>query len=208
MHWLLSITFECWNCWKLSPFPGPFCFAFMFKIPSKGLCPQKTIISRWCLLSFDSHVLQTPIQTCAHSKNAIYPLQKASGPFSFLLTSNRSNTAHSNYKITSLQSHHLNWSHQHLLRRRQWHPTPVLLPGKSHGRRSLEACSPWGRWGSDVTERLHFNFSLSCIEEGSGNPLQCSCLENPRDRGAWWAAIYGVAQSQTRLKWLSSSSKH
>ena len=208
MHWLLSITLECWNCWKLSPFPGPFCFAFMFKIPSKGLCPQKTIISRWCLLSFDSHVLQTPIQTCAHSKNAIYPLQKASGPFSFLLTSNRSNTAHSNYKITSLQSHHLNWSHQHLLRRRQWHPTPVLLPGKSHGRRSLEACSPWGRWGSDVTERLHFNFSLSCIVEGSGNPLQCSCLENPRDRGAWWAAIYGVAQSQTRLKWLSSSSKH
>ena len=91
-------------------------------------------------------------------------------------------------------------------RRRQWHPTPVLLPGKSHGRRSLEGCSPWGRWGSDTTERLHFHFSLSCIGEGNGNPLQCYCLENPRDRGAWWAAIYGVAQSRTRLKWLSSSS--
>ena len=89
--------------------------------------------------------------------------------------------------------------------RRQWHPTPALLPGKSHGRRSLEACSPWGRWGSDTTERLHFHFSLSCIGEGNGNPLQCSCLENPRDSGAWWAAIYGVAQSQTRLKQLSSS---
>ena len=90
--------------------------------------------------------------------------------------------------------------------RRQWHPTPVLLPGKSHGRRSLEGCGPWGRWGSDMTEQFHFHFSLSCIGEGNGNPLQCSCLENPRDRGAWWAAIYGVAQSRTRLKRLSSSS--
>ena len=71
--------------------------------------------------------------------------------------------------------------------------------------RSLEGCSPWGRWGSDTTERLHFHFSLSYIGEGNGNPLQCSCLERPRDGGAWWVAIYGVAQSQTRLKWLSSS---
>ena len=90
--------------------------------------------------------------------------------------------------------------------RRQWHPTPVLLPGKSHGRRSLEGCSPWGRWRSDTTERLHFHFSLSCIGEQNGNPLQCSCLENPRDGEAWWAAIYVVAQSRTRLKRLSSSS--
>ena len=59
---------------------------------------------------------------------------------------------------------------------------------------------------SDTTESLHFHFSLSCTGEGNGNPLQCSCLENPRDRGAWWAAVYGVAQSRTRLKWLSSSS--
>ena len=92
-----------------------------------------------------------------------------------------------------------------MYRRRQWHPTPVLLPGKSHGRRSLEGCSPWGRWGSDTIERLHFHFSLSCIGEGNGNPLHCSCLENPRDGGAWWAAVYGVAQSRTQLKWLSSS---
>ena len=90
--------------------------------------------------------------------------------------------------------------------RRQWHPTPVLLPGKSHGRRSLVGCSPWGCSESDMTERLHFHFSLSCIEEGNGNPLQCSCLENPRDGGAWWAAVYGVAQSQTQLKRFSSSS--
>ena len=67
-------------------------------------------------------------------------------------------------------------------------------------------CSPWGREESDTTERLHFYFSLLCIGEGNGNPLQCSCLENPRDGGAWWAAIYGVAQSWTRLKRLSSSS--
>ena len=67
-------------------------------------------------------------------------------------------------------------------------------------------CNPWGRWESDTTERLHFHFSLSCIGEGNGNPLQCSCLENPRDGGAWWAAVHGVAQSQTQLKRLSSSS--
>ena len=88
----------------------------------------------------------------------------------------------------------------------QWHPTPVLLPGKSHGRRSLVGCSPWGHEELDTTERLHFHFSLSCTGEGNGNPLQCSCLENPRDGGAWWATVYGVTQSQTRLKWLSSSS--
>ena len=91
-------------------------------------------------------------------------------------------------------------------RRRQWHPTPVLLPGKFRGRRSLVGCCLWGRIESDTTERLHFHFSLSCIGEGNGNPLQCSCLENPRVGGAWWAAIYGVAQSRTRLKRLSSSS--
>ena len=82
----------------------------------------------------------------------------------------------------------------------QWHPTPVLLPGKSHGWRNLVGCSPWGCEESDTTENLHFHFSLSCIGEGNGNPLQCSWLENPRDRGAWWAAVYGVAQSQTQLK--------
>ena len=91
-------------------------------------------------------------------------------------------------------------------RRRQWQPTPALLPGKSHGWRSLVGCSPWGREESDMTEWPHFYFSLSCIGEGNGNPLQCSCLENPRDGGAWWAAVYGVAQSRTRLKRLSSSS--
>ena len=90
--------------------------------------------------------------------------------------------------------------------RRQWHLTPVLLPGKSHGWRSLVGCSPWGCEESDMTEQLHFPFSLSCIGEGNGNPLQCSCLGNPRDGGSWWAAVCGVTQSRTRLKWLSSSS--
>ena len=93
-----------------------------------------------------------------------------------------------------------------IFRRRQWHPTPVLLPGKFHGWRSLVGCSPWGRQESDRTEQLHFHFSLSSIGGGNGNPLQCSCLENPRDGASRWAAIYGVAQSQTRLKRLSSSS--
>ena len=77
------------------------------------------------------------------------------------------------------------------------------LACKIHGWRSLVGCSPWGREESHTTERLHFHFSLLCIGEGNGNPLQYSCLENPRDGGAWWAAVYGVAQSRTRLKRLS-----
>ena len=84
-----------------------------------------------------------------------------------------------------------------VVQRRQWHPTPVLLPGKSHGWRSLVGSSPWGCEELDMTERPPFQFSLSCIGEGTGNPLQCSCLENPRDRGACWAAVCVVAQSDT-----------
>ena len=78
--------------------------------------------------------------------------------------------AHKHWILWSLRPH--GW-------RRQWHPTPVLLPGKSHGWRSLVGYSPWGRWGSDTTERLHFHFSLSCIGEGNGDPLQCSCWRIP-----------------------------
>ena len=95
-----------------------------------------------------------------------------------------------------------------IMGRRKWQPIPVLLPGKSHGWKSLVGYSAWGRDAWDMTEWLHFHFSLSCIGKGNGNPLQCSCLENPRDRGAWWAAVYGVAQSQTWLKPLSSSSSY
>ena len=64
----------------------------------------------------------------------------------------------------------------------------------AHGGRSLVGCSPWGGYQSDMTEWLHFHFSLSRIGEGNGNPLQCSCLENPRDGGVWWAAICGVTE--------------
>ena len=103
---------------------------------------------------------------------------------------------------------YLNNAAVHMGRRRQWHPTPVLLPRKSHGWRSLVGCSSWGLYESDTTEQIPFHFSLSCTGEGNGNPLQCFCLENLRDRGAWWAAVYGVAQSRTRLKRLSSSSTH
>ena len=80
---------------------------------------------------------------------------------------------------------------------RQWHPTPVLLPGKSHGRRSLVGCSPWGRWELDTTERLHFHFSLSCIEGGNGNPLQCSCLEAQELRGLVGCRLRGRTESDT-----------
>ena len=111
-----------------------------------------------------------------------------------------------NYRFAWLTRHFLTWESEIIFPRkcfsvwgclRQWHPIPVLLPGKSNGRRSLVGCSPWGCGESDMTEWLHFHFSLLCIGEGNGNPLQCSFLENPRD---------GVAQSRTRLKWLSSSS--
>ena len=81
-----------------------------------------------------------------------------------------------------------------------------VMTNLDHGWRSLVGCSPWGRYKSEVTERLHFHFSLSRIGEGNGNPLHGSCLENPRDSRAWWAAVYGVAQSRTRLKRLSNSS--
>ena len=82
---------------------------------------------------------------------------------------------------------------------RRWRPTPVLLPWESRGLRSLVGFSPWGLEESDTTERLHFHFSLSCIGEENGNPFRCSCMENPRDGGAWWVAIYGVTQS--RIDW-------
>ena len=91
-------------------------------------------------------------------------------------------------------------------RRRQWHPTPVLLPGKSHGWRSLVGCVHGVAKCRARLSDFHFHFSLSCIGDGNGNPLQCSCLENPRDGRAWQAAVYGVTQSRTRLKRLSSNS--
>ena len=100
------------------------------------------------------------------------------------------------FSNTTAQKHQF-FSAQPSLRRRQQHPTPVLLPGKSHGRRSLVGCSPWGREESGTTERLHFDFSLSCIGEGNGNPLQCSCLENPRDGSLVGCRLWGRTESDT-----------
>ena len=96
----------------------------------------------------------------------------------------------------------LNWTDLHLPLlskwRRQWHPTPALLPGKSHGRRNLEGCSPWVRWGSDTTERLHFHSSLSCIGEGNGNPLQCSWPGESQGRGSLVGCrLWGHTESDT-----------
>ena len=87
------------------------------------------------------------------------------------------------------------WGRLFLLSRRQWWPTTVLLPGKTQEQRGLVGCSPWGRLESDTTERLHIHFSLSWTGEGNCNPLQYSCMENLRDGGAWWDAIYRVAQN-------------
>ena len=88
-------------------------------------------------------------------------------------------------------------------RRRQWHPTPVLLPGKSHGQRSLVNYSPWGCWESDTTERLHFH----TLEKEMTTHTSILAWRIP-GTGALWAAVYGVAQSRTRLTWLSSSSNY
>ena len=87
--------------------------------------------------------------------------------------------------------------------RKKWQPTPVFLPRESCGQRSWWAAVHRVAWSRTRLKRLSMH---ACIGEGNGNPLQCSCLENPRDGGAWWAAICGVTQSQTQLKWLNSSS--
>ena len=100
---------------------------------------------------------------------------------------------HHSLKASILQPLALFW-------RRQWHPTPVLLPGKIPWTEEPDRLQSMGSLRVGHDERLHFHFSFSCTGEGNGNPLQYSCLDNPRDGGAWWAAVYGVAQSRTRLK--------
>ena len=93
-----------------------------------------------------------------------------------------------------------------LFQRRKWQPTPVFLPAKSHGWRSLVGYSPWGREESDTAEWLHFTHFTHVLLYWRGRWLPTPCLENPMDRGAWRAMLCGVAESWTRLKWVSSSS--
>ena len=102
--------------------------------------------------------------------------------------------------------YHTNWRGSETESEKATAPHSSTLAWKIPWMEEPGRLGPWGREVSDTTERLHFHFSLLCIGEGYGNPLQCSCLENPRDEGAWWAAVYGVTQSRTRPKWLSSSS--
>ena len=132
----------------------------------------------------------------ANLENSVSSQRTGKGQFSF--QSQRRTMPKNVLTTTQLWSFHM--------LARECQPTLIFLPGKSRGRRSLVGCSPWGCEESDMAEQLPFHFSLSCIGEGNGNPLQCSCLENPVDRGAWWAAIYGVTQSGTQLKRLSRSS--
>ena len=116
------------------------------------------------------------------------------------------------HKSIKPQSQWINPNHYCFLKLSRWVQEKAMAPHSS----TLAWKIPWteepgrlqsmGSLESDTTEWLHFHFSLSCIREGNGNPLQCSCLENPRDGGAWWAAVCGVSQSRTRLKRLGSSS--
>ena len=118
-----------------------------------------------------------------------------SNSFTCIHTDSARCTSHSSPNIVQEPMYHLAFALEKAMA-----PHSSTLAWKIPWRRSLIGCSPWGREESDMTERLHFHFSLSCIGEGNGNPLQCFCLENPRDCGAWWAAIYGVTQSLTQLK--------
>ena len=166
--------------------------------PIPGVHPNPCPSSQWCHPTISSSVV--PFSSCPQSFSASGSFQMsqlfASGGQSIGVSASTSV-----FPVNIQDWFPLGWTGW---RRRQWQPTPVLLPGESHGWRSLVGCGPWGRKVSDTTERLPFHFSLSCIGKGNGNPLQCSCLENPRDLGARWAAIYGVTQSWTRLNWLSS----
>ena len=176
--------------WRGLPFPSP------GDLPNTGIEPMSPILAgrffttraTWEACYPFNHLLIWGVLLLSCGLILVLILRKSHNLFAFLLDTE---------DIIFVSVTH---------RRRQWHTTPVLLPGKSHGQRSLVGCSPWGREESDTTERLHSYFSPSCIGGGNGNPLQCSCLENPRDGGAWWAAIYGVTQNRTRLKRLSSSS--
>ena len=196
--WVTYVTLQCWGeKWTLM---------YLIHCIWESL-GNNSLACTPCLFPPLFHITQSN----SHSKLDHYVPPSVHDPYLMLFLSRVKHLPFSSFPLSlpvcRTLSFHLDlpWT-AHSIRRRQWHPTPVLLPGKSHGRRSLEGCSPWGSEQSDTTERLHFHVSLSCIGEGNGNPLQCFCLENPRDGAAWWAAVYGVAQSQTRLKWLSSSS--
>ena len=181
--------------------------------PTPGTCSNSCASSQWCHPTLSSSVVRfsSPVQYFPASGS--FPMNQfsASGGPSIGVSASASDLPMciQDWFLLELTKVFcfcfLNKS-SHLNRRRRWHPTPVLLLGKSHGWRRLVGCSPWGLKESDKTEQLHFHFSLSCNGEGNGNPLQCFCLETPREEGAWWAAVYGVAQSWTWLKWLSSSS--
>ena len=135
---------------------------------------------------------------------AVFPPTDHKAPFSLVLAlaaTTKYISANFIYATTTLNTDfgHITYT---IYWRRQWQPTPVLLPGKAHGRRRLVGCNSWGRWESDTTEQLKWTES-GFSGEGNGSPLQYSCLEKPMDRRAWWATVHGVAKRWTRLKQLS-----
>ena len=139
-------------------YPRPPCSS-----PSPRVCLSSCSLHQWC------HPAISSCDTLFSFSPRSFPGSETF-PMSRLFASDDQNTYFS-YLMSNIQ-------------KRRWHPTPVLLPRKPHGRRSLVGYSPWDREELDTTEQLHFHFPLSSIGEGNGNPLQCSCLENPRDRGS------------------------
>ena len=166
-------------------------------LPTPGACSNSCPPSQWC---------HTTVWFYVFPFSPVLSLSQHQGLFPWV------SSLHQVAKVLEFQFQHQSFQRIfrtdfHLLAvQGRWQATPVLLSAESHGWRTLVGCSPWGREESDTTEQIHFHFSLSCIGEGNGNPLQCSCLENPRNGGAWWAAISVVTQSRTWLKRLSSSS--
>ena len=179
--------------WKTQQWSQDWKRSVFIPVPKKGTTKE---CSNYCTIALISHA-SIEKALAPHSSTLAWRISWTEEPGG--LKSTESQRVGHNWVTSLLLFTFMHW-------RRKWQPTPVFLPGESQGQRSLVGCCLWGHTESDTTEGLHFHFSLSCIGERNDNPLQCSCLENPRDRGAWWAAIYGVVPSQTWLKWLSSSS--
>ena len=172
----------CQQNWKTQQRPQDWKRSVFIPIPKKGNAKE---CSNYCTIALISHaskvmfkILQAILQQYVNRElpDVQAGFRKGRGT--------RDQIANIRWIIEKVREFHKN-IYFCFIEGERWQLAPAFLPGKSHGRRSLVGCSPRGHEESDMTEQLHFHSSLSCIGEGNGNPLQCSCLENPRDGGAW-----------------------